>query len=115
MVVPCAFSDLVLNFRGRREGILVFWCLKSTFRGACKICKRLELHADFVQARRFGLGGRLWPALNLWQVQCVVNFGHAARFQPELGSSIARHLRIDLLNLSLEVLCCETQGQGCAV
>ena len=30
-VAPCAFSHLVITFRGRRKGNLVFWCSKVDF------------------------------------------------------------------------------------
>ena len=31
VVVPCAFSCMVITFRGRRKGNLVFWCFKVDF------------------------------------------------------------------------------------
>ena len=31
VVVPCAFSHMVVTFRGRRKGNLVFWCSKVDF------------------------------------------------------------------------------------
>ena len=31
VVVPCAFSHMVVTFRGRRKGNLVFWCSKVGF------------------------------------------------------------------------------------
>ena len=30
-VVPCAFSHMVVTFRGRRKGNLVLWCSKVDF------------------------------------------------------------------------------------
>ena len=31
VVVPCAFWYMVITFRGRRKGNLVFWCFKVDF------------------------------------------------------------------------------------
>ena len=31
VVVPCAFSHMMVTFRGRHRGNLVFWCFKVDF------------------------------------------------------------------------------------
>ena len=36
VVVPCAFSHMVVTFRGRRKGTSCFGASKSTFRDRCR-------------------------------------------------------------------------------
>ena len=55
VVVPCAFSSLVITFRGRRNGNLARWLPESTFRN-----RRSEWMHTFRDRR---------SALISWQVQ----------------------------------------------
>ena len=56
VVVPCAFSHMVLTFRGRRKGNL-FGAPKSTFRDRCKASELFYFEMQFSwQVQHFGPG-----------------------------------------------------------
>ena len=46
VVVPCALSDMVVTFLGRRKGTSCFGGPKSTFRGRCKGSERLDFEVQ---------------------------------------------------------------------
>ena len=67
VVVPCAFLDMVVIFRGRRRETSRSGGPKSTSRDRCKGSERLyfklQTAADLWQAQHFGHGGDLRGAL----------------------------------------------------
>ena len=70
-MVPCTFLDLVIIFRGRCKGHLVFFGnLKLTFRDRCRRLEQFDVDVQILwQAQYFGDGGGLRHALISWQVQ----------------------------------------------
>ena len=59
VVVPCTFSHVVVTFRGRRKGNLVFRCSKVDFSDdRCKESELFYFEMQFSwQVQHFGHGG----------------------------------------------------------
>ena len=56
-VVQCAFSDLMVTFRGRRKANLGFFVAKSTLRGRCRASECFYFDVQiWEQAQRVGHG-----------------------------------------------------------